>query len=149
MKQPPGFEDPHVPHYICKLDKSLYGLKQAPRACYSRLSSKLCELGFVPSKADTSLFLLNKSGISLFVLIYVDDIIVIGSSDHAITALLRDLYENFAIKDLGDLHFFLGIEVKRIRNGLLLTQEKYASDLLEKVGMHGCKSAPTALSSTE
>jgi hypothetical protein len=57
MKQPPGFENPNVPDYVCKLDKALYGLKQAPRAWYSRLSSKLHSLGFLPSKANTSLFL--------------------------------------------------------------------------------------------
>ena len=57
MKQPPGFENPNNPHHICKLDKALYGLKQAPRAWYSRLSIKLQQLGFTPSKADTSLFL--------------------------------------------------------------------------------------------
>jgi histone deacetylase 1/2 len=60
-------------------------------------------------------------------LIYVDDIIVTGSSDRAINALVRDLNVNFAIKDLGDLHFFLGIEVKRVHNGLLLTHKKYAT----------------------
>jgi histone deacetylase 1/2 len=98
MKQPLGFENPHAPHYICKLDKAPYGLKQAPQACYSRLSSKLCELGFTSSKADTSLFLFNKSGITMFVLIYVDDIIVTSSSDHAITALLQDFNENFPSK---------------------------------------------------
>ncbi|XP_071680293.1 uncharacterized protein [Lolium perenne] len=149
MKQPPGFEDPHAPHYICKLDKALYGLKQAPRAWYSRLSSKLCTLGFTPSRADTSLFLYTKSGIVIFLLIYVDDIIVTSSSDDAIYVLLRSLNENFAIKDLGDLHYFLGIEVKKTPNGLLLTQEKYATDILTKVGMVACKPAPTPLSSSE
>jgi histone deacetylase 1/2 len=62
MKQPPGFEDPYTPHFICKLDKALYGLKQAPRAWFARLSIKLHALGFVPSKADTSLFLYDKPG---------------------------------------------------------------------------------------
>jgi hypothetical protein len=66
MKQPPGFENPHTPHFICKLDKALYGLKQFPRAWFARLSIKLTALGFVPSKADTSLF----SMISL-VLLYI------------------------------------------------------------------------------
>ena len=56
MKQPPGFDDSQFPNYICKLDKALYGLKQAPRAWFSRLSSKLHTLGFIPFKADTSLF---------------------------------------------------------------------------------------------
>jgi hypothetical protein len=84
-----------------------------------------------------------------FVLIYVDDIIVTSSSDHAIAALLKDLNAHFAIKDLGALHFFLGIEVQRTAHGLLLTQAKYAHDLLAKVGMLACKPAPTPLSSSE
>jgi hypothetical protein len=149
MRQPLGFENPNAPNYICKLDKALYGLKQAPRAWYSRLSTKLCDLGFVPSKTDTSLFLFHKEGITIFLLIYVDDIIVTSSSDYAISALLQDLNKNFAIKDLGDLHYFLGIEVTKRKNGLLLTQEKYAKDLIQRVGMQGCKPTPTPLSSIE
>lgn len=74
MRQPPGHIDPSAPpSYVCKLDKALYGLKQAPRARYSRLSTKLHELGFKASKADTS----------IFVLIYVDDIIVASSAQNA------------------------------------------------------------------
>jgi histone deacetylase 1/2 len=82
-------------------------------------------------------------------LIYVDDIIVTSSSDKAISALLHDLGTTFALKDLGDLNFFLGIEVKKTPNGLLLTQEKYANDLLARVGMSRCTSSPTPLSSSE
>jgi histone deacetylase 1/2 len=149
MKQPPSFENPDTPNYVCKLDKALYGLKQAPRAWFSRLSSKLQSLRFTPSKADTSLFLYANLGIILYILIYVDDIIVTSSSDQAISALLRDLNENFSIKDLGDLHFFLGIEVKKISDGLLLTQEKYVTDLLARAHMSGCTSLPMPLSSTE
>lgn len=132
-----------------RLDKTLYGLKQAPRAWYSRLSAKLQDFGFIPSTADTSLFLYNKSGVTIFVLIYVDDIIVTSSSDRAISALLQDLSAHFAIKDWGDLHFFLGIEVKMTADSLLLTQAKYAHDLLVKVGMLDCKPAPTPLSPSE
>jgi histone deacetylase 1/2 len=149
MKQPPGFENPSAPTHICRLDKALCGLKQALRAWYSRLSAKLHERGFLPSKANTSLFLYQKSGVTIFVLIYVDDIIVTGSSDHAISTLLKNLTAHFAIKDLGNLHYFLGIEVKRTFDGLLLTQEKYAHDLLAKVGMLDCKAAPTPLSTSE
>jgi histone deacetylase 1/2 len=109
----------------------------------------LCALGFTPSKADTSLFLFNKSGIIIFVLFYVDDIIVTSSSNYSISTLLRDWNKNFAIKDLGDLHFFLGIEVKKVNDKLLLTQEKYATDLLKKVRMEDCKSAPTPLSTSD
>jgi histone deacetylase 1/2 len=85
----------------------------------------------------------------IFVLIYVDDIIVTSSSTQAIAALLKDLKDDFALKDLGDLHFFLGIEVKKVHDGLLLTQEKYASDLLTKLGMKKCTTSPTPLSTSE
>jgi hypothetical protein len=149
MKQPPGFEHPHTPQFICKLDKALYGLKQAPHAWFTQLSIKLTALGFIPSKADTSLFLYDKPGVTVYVLIYEDDIIVTSSSDNPIAYLLHDLREDFSLKDLGPLHYFLGIEVKKIHNGLCLTQEKYTTDILEKIGMTKCTSMPTPLSSSE
>jgi histone deacetylase 1/2 len=101
----------------------MYGLKQAPQAWHSRLSIKLQQLGFTPSKVDTSLFLYNKFDIMIFFQIYVDDIIVTNSSNQAIAALLHDLNADFALTDLGDQHLFLGIEVKKVHNSLLLTQE--------------------------
>ena len=149
MRQPPGYVDQKAPHYVCKLDKALYGLKQAPRAWYSRLSSKLRCLGFIASKADTSLFIYNKANTVIFVLIYVDDIIVASSSQSATNALLHDLSSEFALKDLGDLHFFLGIEVKKIQDGIVLSQEKYANELLARMGMKDCKPSPTPLSSSK
>jgi histone deacetylase 1/2 len=85
----------------------------------------------------------------IYVLVYVDDIIVTSSSREAISTLVHDLNRHFAIKDLGDLHYFLGIEVKGIKDGLVLSQEKYAMELLIKVGMHKCKSSPTPLSLSE
>jgi histone deacetylase 1/2 len=80
MHQPPGYEDNSHPNFVCKLDKAIYGLKQAPRAWYARLCGKLQSLSFVPSKADTSLFYYNKGSHTLFVLVYVDDIIVASTS---------------------------------------------------------------------
>jgi histone deacetylase 1/2 len=106
MHQPPGYRDKKRPNYVCKLDKALYGLKQAPRAWYARLCSKLVQLRFTPSKADTSLFYYNRGGIVMFVLVYVDDIIVASSSLESTKALLKDLENDFALKDLGDLHYF-------------------------------------------
>nr|ABA94875.1 retrotransposon protein, putative, Ty1-copia subclass [Oryza sativa Japonica Group] len=123
MRQPPGYENSSKPDFICKLDKALYGLKQAPRAWYARLSGKLQQLGFKPSKADTSLFYFNKGNVTMFILIYVDDIIVASSTKDAVPALLHDLKEDFALKDLGELHYFLGIEVNKVNNGLILTQD--------------------------
>jgi len=145
MQQPPGFEDPKRPHYVCKLDKALYGLKQAPRAWYSRLSEKLLQLGFKASKADTSLFYFSKGVITIFVLVYVDDIIVASSTEQAASALLSDLKGEFALKDLGELHYFLGIEVTKVKGGIILSQDKYASDLLKKVGMAHCKPVNTPM----
>jgi hypothetical protein len=149
MKQPPGFEDPSKPTYHCKLDKALYGLKQAPRAWYSRLSLKLQSLGFVPSKADISLFIYHKGSIIIYFLVYVDDIIMTSSSPQAIEALLFDLSSDFAIKDLGSLSYFLGIEVQPAPDGILLTQAKYSTDILRRAGMLSCKSAPTPMSSSQ
>jgi hypothetical protein len=80
MEQPPAYEDSTKPGYVWKLDEALYGLKQAPRAWYSWLSAKLISLGFHASKANVSLFFYNKGDITIFVLVYVDDIIVASSS---------------------------------------------------------------------
>jgi histone deacetylase 1/2 len=149
MDQPPSYADKARPGYVCKLERALYGLKQAPRAWYARLCGKLVSLGFKPSRADTSLFYYSKGGHTLFVLVYVDDIIVASSSLGATKALLSDLQHDFALKDLGDLHYFLGIEVKRDSSGLVLSQSKYANDILARSGMDKCKTVDTPLASTQ
>jgi hypothetical protein len=149
MSQPPGYADAAHPDYVCKIDKAIYGLKQAPQAWYARLCGKLMALGFIPFKADTSLFYYNKGGHAMFVLVYVYDIIVASSSSKAVSALIADLKEEFALKDLGDLHYFLGIEVKRGKDGLLRTQERYAKDVLKRSGMDKSKPMDTPMSSVE
>ena len=149
MHQPPGYTDSLHPTFVCRLDKALYGLKQAPRAWYARLCKKLQTLGFVPSKADTSLFFFSNGEYTIFVLVYVDDIIVASSSSLATNALLKDLQAEFALKDLGDLHYLLGIEVKRTPDGLILSQECYASDVLSRSGMSKCKAIDTSMSTSE
>jgi histone deacetylase 1/2 len=148
MRQPPGFEDKNASNMVSKLDKAIYGLKQAPRAWYSELSAKFIALGFKPSRSDMSLFIYDKGSVTIYMLIYVDDIIVTSSCPKAVTALLHDLKKDFALKDLGDLHFFLGIEVKE-KNGILLSEGKYARDILARVGMSSCKPSTTPLSDTE
>ena len=150
MKQPPGFVDPTLPHYVCKLDKSLYGLKQAPRAWFARLSAKLHDLGFHGSKADTSLFYFRQGGVTIYFLVYVDDIIVVSSSTLAMDKLLVQLRDAFALKDLGPLHYFLGIEVTGCSSsGLLLRQNKYVKELIHKAGLKHCKPASTPMATTE
>jgi histone deacetylase 1/2 len=130
MRQPPGYADKSASNYVCKHHKAIYGLEQAPRAWYARLCGKLEALGFKPSKGDTSLFYFHRGALTTFVLVYVDDIIVASSSQEATSALLKALEREFALKDLGDLHYFLGIEVKRSRDGLKLSQERYAADVI-------------------
>lgn len=107
MSQPPGFVHPMYPDAVCLLKKALYGLKQAPRAWYHRFSSHLLELGFYGSKSDNSLFIYKFASITIFALVYVDDIILTGSHTGAINELIHTLSRDFPVKDLGDLHYFL------------------------------------------
>jgi hypothetical protein len=149
MRQPPGYESSEHPNFVCKLDKTIYGLKQAPRDWYSKLSSKLQMMSFVPSKGDTSLFFLRAKDVTVYVLVYVDDIIVTSLPSKATTTLLQDLERDFAFKDLGDLHYFLGIKVTKTQQGIMLNQRKYSEDLLRKAGMFNCKAVNTPLSTSE
>jgi hypothetical protein len=135
MLQPPRFTHPNFPNTVCKLHKALYGLKQAPRAWFDRLSSKLHELKFKGSKSDSSLFIYKCNGVTIFVLIYVDDIIITSSHQAAIPRLIADLQLSFAIKDPRSLHFFLGVEAIWTIDALHLSQQWYIHDLLTKTNM--------------
>lgn len=124
MDQPQGFVNPKRPTHVCKLHKSIYGLKQAPRAWFQRLSSLIEDLGFQGSKVDPSLFTYNKKGVRLILLIYVDDIIITGNNMDHLHSLIRKLSTKFAIKDLGPLSYFLGLDAQFTYNGLYITQTK-------------------------
>ena len=143
MEQPPGYVDSKLPTHVCKLQKALYGLKQAPRAWFERFTSNLHTIGFTPSLADPSLFMYRKEDTVLFLLLYVDDIIVTGNSSTAIQALLHQLSTEFDIKDLGPLKFFLGLKIDYNASGFFVHQQKYASDLLAKFNMATCKPCST------
>ena len=149
MREPPGFVDPARPQHLCRLVKALYGLKQAPRTWHARLGSVLQAHGFVSSTAHTSLFLLQRHEVTMYMLVYVDDIILNSSSDAAAERLVSSLSGAFAVKDLGALHYFLGLEVSRSSAGLTLTQHKYSLDLLRRAGMLKCKHATTPMSATD
>nr|XP_051228905.1 uncharacterized protein LOC127346670 [Lolium perenne] len=132
MQQPPGFEDARYPSYVCKLQRSIYGLKQSPHAWYARLSQRLHELGFVSSKADTSLFIFSRDSVQIYMLVYVDDIVIAGSTPEVVDRLVRSLMDTFPIKDLGKLDYFLGLEASYNSGGMVVTQRKYALDLLHR-----------------
>lgn len=142
MKQPPGFEDSAHPHFVCKLRKAIYGLKQAPRAWFDKFSSFLLEFGFRCTTRDPSLFVYLNGHDIMYLLLYVDDMLLTGSSDQLIQRLLEGLHREFRMKDMGILQYFLGIQAHFHDKGVFLCQEKYAMDLLTTAGM--LDSAPMA-----
>jgi histone deacetylase 1/2 len=148
MAQPPRFVDPALPSHVCRLHKSLYSLKQAPRAWYNRLSEFLLSIGFQASKGDTSLFILSYDGAMIYLLVYVDDILLTGSNSVVLHRLITLLQSEFKLWDLGSVHFFLGIEVKSTAMGILLSQHKYALDIIQRAGMTSCKPVDTPLSAS-
>lgn len=111
MKQPKGFEDATHPTHVCKLHKALYGLKQAPRACFNKLKTYLVSNGFRACQSDTSLFVYVSQATTIYVLIYVDDLIVTGLNDAKVSNFICRLNNQFSLKDMGDLHYFLGLQV--------------------------------------
>ncbi|CAA7024026.1 unnamed protein product [Microthlaspi erraticum] len=145
MRQPPGFVDPDLPDYVCRLKKPIYGLKQAPRAWYLELKNHLLTLGFKNSVADTALFVLQKGTTLLYLLVYVDDIVVTGNDPAAIEATIKNLATRFSLKDMGALSYFLGIEVIRTKQGLHLNQRKYILDLLHRMHMSDAKPIATPM----
>ncbi|GAA0165489.1 transmembrane signal receptor [Lithospermum erythrorhizon] len=150
MKQPPGFVNSDYPSHVCLLQKYLYGLKQAPRTWFISISTVLLDVGFVQSTAIHSLFTYLHDGHTLYFLLYIDDMIFTGSSQHLLNDFIHKLNQHFALTDLGELHYFLGIEVIRSSAGLILSQRKYAADLLHKYHMENTKavSTPSSLKSS-
>lgn len=136
---PPGFDDPLHPYHVCILHKALYGLKQAPRAWFHRFSSFLLHFGFTQSKANSSLCIFRCPTHTIILLLYVDDIVVTGSSSSHLGSFIQDLGHEFDIKDLGALHHFLGLEVRSSSHGLHISQTKYGIDLLRRSNMVECK----------
>ncbi|XP_020672785.1 uncharacterized protein LOC110092535 [Dendrobium catenatum] len=145
MRQPPGFIDSSNPTAVCKLHKSLYGLKKAPRQWFQKLTSFLQSQGFTFSRSDPSLLLLHNGQTQLYILIYVDDFLVTGNNTTAIDRLLHQLQNQFALKRLGHISLFLGIQVTQSSTGYFLSQEHYATKLLNDAGFKDCKPAPTPI----
>lgn len=147
MAQPEGFVDSTKPNHICKLNKALYGLKQAPRAWFDRFKdAMISKRHFQHSRSDNSLFHAWNSGHLTLVSVYVDDIIITSSSPTLIQQVIQSMNQAFALKDMGELSYFLGIEVSKSSQGVSLTQAKYITDILDKHGMTDCSPVPTPMS---
>ena len=132
MNQPDGFIKPGQEHFVCKLKKSLYGLKQSPRCWNSVLNHYLQSLKFVRSDADMCVYIRNDDGVKTIVAVYVDDLIVLSDTEQAMTTVKQDLASRFKMKDLGKLHYCLGINIdqdkKTIKLGQIASTALYFAD---------------------
>src|SRR3954466_15836933 len=134
MQPPPGISAPEG--HVCRLRCALYGLKQAPHAWFQRFRQSLLSIGYTQSMADYAMFRhTTQSGIVILIL-YVDDMVITGSDSAAISSLKQHLQNEFEMKDLGFLRYFLGIEVAYSSRGYLLSQQKYISDILARAAHH-------------
>ena len=146
MQLPPGLKSIEGSNKVCKLNKSLYGLKQSPRAWFERFTKVILQNGYKQSLADHTLFIkVTSTNKKAILIVYVDDIILTGDDEEEISNLKKLLNREFETKDLGKLRYFLGMEVARSKEGLVINQRKYVLDLLKETGFLGCKPADTPM----
>ena len=139
VAQPPGFEDPKNPDKVFRLNKALYGLKQAPRAWYDTLKEFLMKKGFKPGSLDPTLFTKSYDGELFVCQIYVDDIIFGCTDQRYSDEFAYMMSEEYQMSMMGELKFFLGLQIRQQHNGIFISQEKYLKDVLRKFGMQDCK----------
>ena len=135
MKPPPGYSDKYSQGEGCRLKRALYGLKQSPRAWFGRFSAAMKRFGYKQSNLDHTLFLKRSGNQITCLVIYVDDMVITGNDSKEIDRLRSKLFQEFEMKDLGQLKYFLGIEVLRSREGIFINQRKYILDLLAEAGI--------------
>ncbi|GJW89409.1 putative ribonuclease H-like domain-containing protein [Tanacetum coccineum] len=143
--QPPDFEDPYFPDRVYKVEKPLYGLHQAPRAWYETLSTYLLENGFQRGQIDKTLFIKKDQGDILLVQVYVDDIIFGSTKKKLCTEFEKIMHKKFQMSSMGELTFFLGLQVKQKEDGIFISQDKYVTEILKKFGFSDVKTASTPM----
>ncbi|GAA0177401.1 hypothetical protein LIER_42133 [Lithospermum erythrorhizon] len=143
MHQSLDFRDPSYPDYMCLLLKSLYGLEQAPIACYQGFDNYVSYIGFTHNKSDHYLFIYRRGIDIAYNLLYVDDIIIIASSESLRRSIVTLFGTEFTMKDLDILHYSLGIIVTHHPGGLFLSQRKYAEEIISRAGMSNYKPSLT------
>ena len=141
MEKPQGFI--HDATLVCKLKKSIYGLKQAPRAWYAKMDSFLLSKGFTKYHSNLNVYILQRDDSHFLLVLYVDDLIIAGSTASIIDNVKATLQDRILMKNLGLLHYFLGIEIHQSSSGITLSQPKYALDLIARFHMSDCKAAST------
>ncbi|XP_050913651.1 uncharacterized mitochondrial protein AtMg00810 [Lathyrus oleraceus] len=149
VEQPKGFTNPNLPKHMYKLRKALYGLKQAPRAWYDRLTVFLTNNGYRKGGIDKTLFVKNEGGKLMMAQIYVDDIMFGGMLDQMVEHFVKQMQSEFEMSLVGELTYFLGLQVKQMEDSIFLSQSKYARNIVKKFGMenasHKRTHAPTHL----
>ncbi|KAL2247953.1 UNVERIFIED_CONTAM: Retrovirus-related Pol polyprotein from transposon RE1, partial [Sesamum indicum] len=143
MKPPEGYDVPAG--HVCKLKRSLYGIKQASRQWNLEFTKQLERIGFTQSKADHCLFTIHTDVGFFCLLIYVDDVLIAGPCEHTIADFKNKLHNLFTIKNLGKARFFLGLEMGRSTEGMIITQGKYVRDIVADAGLAQCKATNTPL----
>ncbi|GJY46946.1 putative ribonuclease H-like domain-containing protein [Tanacetum coccineum] len=139
------FEDPNFPDRVYKVEKALYGLHQAPKAWYETLSTYLLDNGFQRGKIDKTLFIKRHKGDILLVQVYVDDIIVGSPKKELCNAFKKLMHEKFQMSSIGELTFFLGLQVQQKKDGIFISQDKYVVEILKKFRFTEVKTASTPM----
>ena len=147
MNQPQGFITKGKEKMVCRLFKTIYGLKQSPRAWYKKIDKYFESIGLKKSYADPNIYVLKNDMLYLIIALYVDDLILVSNKLRFLLTTKADLSKSFDMKDLGELHYILGLQVIRDRpcRMLYLNQAKYIRSILQRYGMEDCKSLATPL----
>nr|GEX62419.1 putative ribonuclease H-like domain-containing protein [Tanacetum cinerariifolium] len=145
VMQPPRFQDPAFPAKVYKVEKVMYGLHQAPRAWYGTLSKYLLKNSFQRGTLDQTLFIIRQREDFILVQVYVDDIIFGSSNPQLCREFEALMHEKFQMSAMGELNFFLGLQVLQKEDGIFLSQDKYIGDILKKFGYSDVKSSNTLM----
>ena len=145
VSQPEGFVDPDRPSHVYRLKKALYGLKQAPRAWYDKLSRFLMSTGFTKGVVDPTLFTRKSGKHILLVQIYVDDIIFASTNPASCDHFAHEMSSTFKMSMMGQMSFFLGLQVAQNPRGIFVTQSKYALEIIKKYGFDTSQSIDTPM----
>eukprot|EP00253_Pinus_taeda_P036725 PITA_36725 len=146
MSHPEGLVVKGHEHKVCKPVKSLYGLKQAPRAWYEKVTEHLLKLNFKHYDLDDANLFVKKVGKPIvYLVVYVDDLLMTGNNESYISSIKKELRKSFEMIDLGYIHYYLGIEETQHPKSIFLSQKKYIEDLLNMFGMTECNPLTTLM----
>ncbi|GKE92489.1 putative ribonuclease H-like domain-containing protein, partial [Tanacetum coccineum] len=143
--KPPSFEDPHFPDKVYNVEKALYGLHQAPKAWYETLPTYLLDNGFHRGQIDKTLFIKRHKDDILLVQVYVDDIIFGSTKKQMSNEIETLMHDKFQMSSIGELSFFLGLQVKQKSDGIFISQDKYVAEILKKFDFALVKTASTLM----